>query len=150
MKNNTLFFILLMGSLNFSIAQESSPTKEVTVQSINKYMNEAVGMKKYSVDDSEEIRKRADEITIESNSFSLDQISLKLFINNYEYGTGKYLGTCYENSTRSNLNWDNCTITIDSSETLFRESNLAEIIIYPKSKIKWEYEKIPGTYNIIR
>jgi hypothetical protein len=76
MKKNALIFILFLGSLNFSFAQESSPTKEVTVQSINKYMNEAVGMKQYSLrkDDSGNYTIRINEYTIEENGFDLEKL----------------------------------------------------------------------------
>jgi hypothetical protein len=136
-----------LGSLNFSIAQESSPTKEVTVQSINKYMNEAVGMKYYTVDDSGETRKRIDEYLIETNNFSLDEILKKTLVMNYERETGKYQGTSYSAITFSQLNWENITIKIDSSESLFRESSLALITIYPTTKVKFHFISSPGTFN---
>jgi hypothetical protein len=148
MKKNSLIFILFLGSLNFSIAQESSPTKEVTVQSINKYMNEAVGMKSYSLrkDDSGNYSIRNSEYTIEVNTFSLDKISRRNAVKSYN-SDGTYYGTYSENNYYSQLNWDNFSIQIDSSESLFYESSLARITIYPTSKIKWMHDCISGTAN---
>jgi hypothetical protein len=137
----TLFstFICLSGN-----AQESSPTKEVTVQSINKYMNEAVGMKHYGKF-SDDIR--GSEYTIDEYSFDLDKINLNEFVEHYTI-TGESRGTNYENVTYSKLNWDNFTVEIDSTESLFIESNLSCITIYPSSKCRWDHECVPGTYTI--
>jgi hypothetical protein len=148
---NALIFTLFSAFICISVnAQEPSPTKEVTVQSINKYMNEAVGMKQYSLrkDDSGNYTIRVNEYTIEENGFDLDKISLKEFVENHSYTTGEYLGTRYEYRTYSQLNWDNFTIAIDSSESLFYEPNLARITIYPTSKCRWDHECIAGTYNV--
>jgi hypothetical protein len=149
MKKNTLIFILFLGNLNFSIAQESSPTKEVTVQSINKYMNEAVGMKTYDYreDNNGNYTIRNGENTIEVNTFSLDKIDRSTAMEDYDR-EGNYRGTYTSQWHYSQLNWDNFTIAIDSSESLWRESNLAVIKIYPKSKVKCDHYCVPGTYIV--
>jgi hypothetical protein len=149
MKKIALIFILFLGSLNFSIAQESSPTKEVTEQSINKYMNEAVGMKLYGLrrDDNGNLSIRNSEHTIQENSFKLDQISRKCAVKERDQD-GNYEGTFTDCVYFSQLNWDNFTVEIDSIETLYQDSNLAVIWIYPISKPRWDHECIAGTYNV--
>jgi hypothetical protein len=150
MKKNALIIILFLGSLNFSIAQESSPTKEVTVQSINKYMNEAVGMKIYGLrrDDNGNFTLRNGYIRIESHTLSLDKIDIRYSHSSFD-NDGNYEGSYTSHQQYSQLNWDNFTIKIDSSEILKRDSSVALITLYPTSMAKWENECFPGTYNVV-
>jgi hypothetical protein len=125
MKKNTLFFILFLGSLNLSIAQESSPTKEVTVQSINKYMNEAVGIKIWC--DSSIDTDHPEEIgfeLIKQNSFTLESINFK-FLNWRDY-----IGFFPNDITFNEIHWNTMLgFEIDSSGSYGCDKNLARVII---------------------
>jgi hypothetical protein len=124
MKKNTLIFILFLGNLNLSFAQESSPTKEVTVQSINKYMNEAVGMKIWC--DSSIDTDHPEEIgfeLIKQNSFTLESINEKFL----ECDVKK----CKTNDIAySGIHWNTMLgFEIDSSGSYGCDKNLARVII---------------------
>lgn len=129
LKKITLLSLLFVSA--FSYSQETGPSKEVTVQSINKYMNEAVGMKTYNLcfDDDGNYSNRCSENTITVNSFGLDKISR---IATVTAPDGNYSST----TEYTLMNWGNISkISVDSSENLSMDKEMVWISIDFSSKV---------------
>ncbi len=156
MKTLYIAVLLLIPFVNaFSYSQETGPSKEVTVQSINKYMNEAVGMKLYFYylkdengavlkdENGNELFNDFEYSFIESVKFTLEEIERKFYYS-------EDLGTYNDRNTYSNMNWDNIknidTTVIISNEK--KNSELAIISISFSSKIKWDHTCFSGSMNV--
>lgn len=153
-KLNKITLLSLLFVSAFSYAQETGPSKEVTVQSINKYMNETVGMKLYFyflINENGNVLDENGEMLysdvyyerIESVNFTSDKIEKKCFYSE-DYGTHT------DSKTYSNLNWGNIT-NIDTTVAIENEkknSDISEIKISFSSKIKWILKCYAGTVNV--
>jgi hypothetical protein len=108
-------------------------------------MNEAVGMMMYSLcaDDFGNYTKQCVEKVIEVNNFTLDKISRGRKISDDEL-KGYYFEYIYN----TQLNWDNFSVEIDSSENLLWESSLARIQIITTSKVKHDESCTPGSISM--
>ncbi len=152
----TLVFALFTVLFSFKgYTQETGPSKEVTVQSINKYMNEAVGMKLYFCylkdengavlkdENGNELFNDVEYDLIESNRFTLEEIEKRYYRRRND-------GTSTDRNTYSNMNWDNIknidTTVIISNEK--KNSELAIIRISFSSKIKWDHTCFSGSMNV--
>jgi hypothetical protein len=153
LKKITLLSLFFVSA--FSYAQESGPSKEVTVQSINKYMNETVGMKWYlhylkdengavlKDENGNELFNDFEYSLIESVKFTLEEIEEKFYYS-------EDLGTYNDRNTYSNMNWDNIK-NIDTTVIIANEkknSELALIRISFSSKIKWDHTCFSGSMNV--
>jgi hypothetical protein len=153
LKKITLLSLLFVSA--FSYAQETGPSKEVTVQAINKYMNETVGMKwylNYLKDENGAVLKDEngnylfndfEYSLIESVKFTLEEIVIKHYRSEVE-------GTSTRLTNYSNMNWDNIK-NIDTTVIVTNEkknSEIASIKISFYSKYKTVYSCIPGTLNV--
>jgi hypothetical protein len=149
LKKITLLSLLFVSA--FSYAQETGPSKEVTVQSINKYMNEAVGMEyyiAYSVDENGNRIKDENGnylydkdyfAIIDYTLFSLEKVSRKTANKEKE-------GTYTEFNDFSNIKWENIT-SVDTTGDKSSET-LTKVRINFSSKIKWHWTCYAGTYNV--
>ena len=142
-KLNKITLLSLLFVSAFSYSQETGPSKEVTVQSINKYMNEAVGMKTYNLcfDDDGNYSNRCSENTITVNSFGLDKISRIATVTTPD---GNYSST----TEYTLMNWGNLTqISVDSSENLSMDKEIVWISLDFASKILYNSFSTVGSGN---
>lgn len=156
MKTLNIAVLLLIPFVNpFSYAQQTGPSKEVTVQAINKYMNEAVGMKLYYYylkdengavlkdENGKELFNDVEFQILESNSFTLELIERR-------YNFSEKNGTYSDRNTYTNMNWGNIknidTTVIISNEK--KNSELAIIRVSFSSKIKWNHTCFSGSKNV--
>ncbi len=153
LKKITLLSLFFVSA--FSYAQVTGPSKEVTVQAINKYMNEAVGMKLYYYylkdkngdvlkdEDGKYLYNDVEYDIIESASFTLEEIEKRYYCSTKN-------GTYSDRNTYSNINWDNIK-NIDTTVIIANEkknSELAIIKVSFSSKIKWDHTCFSGSKNV--